>query len=130
MWTDEQKDQVRGLLTRFCDAAEVCAVMDCSADDLDGLARDAFGADFKATMDRFAAQGRALLKKAQFDLAVNGDRGMLQVLGREQLGQESTVYKPKKAERPEPTDADEVRRENKAALKVLQSRYAPRAAGE
>lgn len=129
MWTDEQKDQVRGLLTRFCDAAEVCAVMDCATDDLDGLCRDAFGADFKSTMDRFSAQGRALLKKAQFDLAVNGDRGMLQVLGREQLCQESAAYKPK-APKAEPTDAEEERRENKAALKVLQNRYAFRAVGE
>ena len=97
MWTEDQAEQARGLMTRFADSKEVCAVMGCDPGELDALCREAFGEGYEAANERFAAQGRAILRKAQFDLAINGDRNMLQVLGREYLGQESAAYKPKQS---------------------------------
>ena len=128
MWTDEQKDQVKSLLTRFCDASEVCSVLDCAQDELDGLCLEAFGADFAATMEKYSAQGRAMLKRAQFDLALEGDRTMLQVLGRDRLGQESAAYHPRQTKSEGKQEADEQLEQNRWALKALQRRYAPASA--
>lgn len=125
MWTKDEQDNVRGLLARFCDADEVCAVVGCDKADLDELCTDAFGMDFERSSDKFSAQGRALLRKAQFDLAMAGDRNMLLQLGREQLGQESGAYKPKKtrAEKTEQEAKETKRAENKKMLTLLQSKY-------
>lgn len=128
VWSDDEVEQVRGLLTQFSTSEEVCAVLECDPDELDGLCMAAFGADYKATEAKFAAQGRALLRQMQFQLALNGDRNMLQVLGREQLGQESAAYHPKKDKKP-PADPDEdaerERAENRKKLMLLKSKYQP-----
>lgn len=121
MWSVEDCEQVRGLLTRFCDADEVCSVMDCESGDLDGLSRDAFGMTFDEAKAKFSAQGRALLRKAQFDLAVSGDRNMLQVLGREFLGQESAAYKPRKTR--EQRAAEQAEQDGGKALTSMQSKF-------
>lgn len=88
MWTEEQAGQARGLLTQFNGAAEVCAVLGCDEGDLDALCLAAFGADFERSMAMFQAQGRAMLRRQQFALAMEGDRAMLQTLGRQHLGQD------------------------------------------
>lgn len=123
MWTNETKDKVESLLTQFCTPDEVCAVIGCDQADLDTLSRDAFGEDFAAVAERFAAVGRARLREAQAKLALSGDRAMLQVMGREYLGQESTVYKPKerKAEDKKAATDEPAQR----TLRVLQSRFVP-----
>ena len=120
MWTNETKDEVENLLTQFCTPDEVCAVVGC---DLDRLSLDAFGEDFATVAERFAAVGRARLREAQAKLALSGDRAMLQVMGREYLGQESTVYKPKdrKAEDCRAAADEPAQR----TLRVLQSRFVP-----
>lgn len=121
MWSDDEREQVRGLLVRFCDADEVCAVMECGKGELDGLCADAFGVDYATAEARFHAQGRALLRKAQFDLALAGNGNVLQQLGREYLGQESASYRPKeRREQPKEQEPTELRG---GALRLLQSKY-------
>lgn len=87
-WTDEQAGQARGLLTQFNGADEVCAVLGCEPADLDALCLGAFGTDFERASATFQAQGRAMLRRQQFALAMEGDRAMLQTLGRQHLGQD------------------------------------------
>lgn len=88
MWTDQEIRQVEGLLTQFNGRDEVCAVMGCAPADLDGLCMAAFGACFDEARDRFRAIGRAMLRRQQFSAAMDGDRSMLQTLGRYYLGQD------------------------------------------
>ena len=86
MWTDDDADQVRGLLMQFNGADEVCAVMDCEPADLDALCIGAFGGGFEETRAKFAAMGRAMLRKELMMQALNGNPKALDMMAREQLG--------------------------------------------
>lgn len=88
MWTEFEMKQVEGLLTQFNGSEEVCAVMGCAPGELDGLCMDAFGVGFGEARDRHRAIGRAMLRRQQFCAAMDGDRSMLQTLGRYYLGQD------------------------------------------
>ena len=96
-WTVNQIKQVKGLLAQFNGSAEVCAVVDCKPEELDDLCIEAFGIDFEAAKQKFSAQGRAMIRKAQFQAAIDGDKAMLQLIGKEQLGQDGgkAAAKPK-----------------------------------
>lgn len=86
MWTDEQIDTVKNLLMNFNGASEVCAVVSCSADELDLYCLHAFDMDFNATKEFYAARGRAALRQALMDEALDGNMKALDMLAREQLG--------------------------------------------
>lgn len=86
MWTPQEAEQVAGLLTQFNGADEVCAVMGCAKEDLDALCADAFGMDFERTKETHAARGRALVRRALFQQAMEGNVKALDMLAREQLG--------------------------------------------
>ena len=88
-WGPGEAAQVKGLLAQFNGSSEVCAVVGCKPEDLDDLCTEAFGLDFESARQRFAAQGRAMIRKAQFQAALDGDRAMLQLIGKEQLGQDA-----------------------------------------
>jgi hypothetical protein len=81
-WSDDDKEQVRGLLRSFSADAEVCAVMDCEPRDLDGLCRAAFGKGFEAYQRQQQAVGRALLNKAMMDSAISGTPKSIELMMR------------------------------------------------
>lgn len=85
-WDEGEAEQVRGLLTQFNDAAEVCAVMGCDIADLDTLCIGAFGMSFELSKKTFAAQGRAMLRRSLMQQALEGNMKALDMLSREQLG--------------------------------------------
>lgn len=85
-WSDADAEQVRGLLTTFNGATEVCAVTGVEPSMLDELCLATFGHDFAATQATFAAQGRAMVRKQIFAQAMDGDTKCIDMLAREQLG--------------------------------------------
>ena len=85
-WTESDVEQVRGLLMQFNGPDEVCAVLGCEPADLDGLSMSAFGMGFDAARAKFAAMGRAMLRKELMMQALNGNPKALDMLAREQLG--------------------------------------------
>ena len=86
MWDEHEADNVRGLLTQFNGAEEVCAVMGCEESQLDGLCLDAFQMDFATARATFSAQGRAMVRKTLMQQALDGNMKALDMLAREQLG--------------------------------------------
>lgn len=81
-WSDDDKEQVTGLLRSFSDAKEVCAVMDCAEGDLDTLCKEAFGRSFDEYKDRQWSVGRALLNKAMMDSAIAGTPKSIELMMR------------------------------------------------
>lgn len=86
MWSENDIEQARGLLMQFNGADEVCAVLDCKRDDLDKLCINAFGLDFEQSREKFAAIGRAMLRKELMTQAMSGNPKALDMLAREHLG--------------------------------------------
>ncbi|WP_156908414.1 hypothetical protein [Atopobium fossor] len=85
-WTDEDKKQVAELLEAGSDATEVAAVLSCAEKALDTLCKDAFGLCFDDTQERFAAKGRAKLRRSLFQAANAGNAKALDLMSRAQLG--------------------------------------------
>ncbi|MBR3384042.1 MAG: hypothetical protein IKG69_02350 [Atopobiaceae bacterium] len=85
-WNEDEVQQVVGLLTTFNGADEVCAVLGCRKSQLDRLSRAAFGMRFELARKKFSGQGRAMVRKALFDQAMDGSAKALEMLAREQLG--------------------------------------------
>ena len=86
MWTEQETDKVRALLTQFNGLDEVCAVMGCDPSDLDELSLEAFGMAFEPARAKFAAIGRSILRKELMEQALDGNAKALDMLAREQLG--------------------------------------------
>lgn len=70
-WTDEEKEDVKGLLESGSGAEEVCAVMDCARKDLDHLCKAAFGLDFASTDRKYKLVGRAKLRASVYKSALD-----------------------------------------------------------
>lgn len=85
-WDEDEAAQVEGLLTQFNGASEVCAVMGCQEKDLDALCKQAFNLTFEQTREHFAAQGRALVRRALMSEAMGGNMKAIDMLAREYLG--------------------------------------------
>lgn len=81
-WSEDDAEQVTGLLRSFSGPKEVCAVMDCAEADLDALCRAAFGRSFDAYKDQQWAVGRALLNKAMMDSAISGTPKSIELMMR------------------------------------------------
>ena len=86
MWDEQQADNVRGLLTQFNGAEEVCAVMGCEESQLDGLCIASLHMDFATAKATFSAQGRAMVRRTLMQQALDGNIKALDMLAREQLG--------------------------------------------
>ncbi|MBO7685572.1 MAG: hypothetical protein J6V72_04270 [Kiritimatiellae bacterium] len=114
MWSEQDAEQVRGLLMQFNGAEEVCAVLGCEECDLDGLSMGAFGLDFKSAKEKFAATGRAMLRKELMMQALNGNPKALDMLAREQLGMGPVEQRAKHEDQPKQeakvTTLDSIRR--------------------
>lgn len=107
MWTDEQIDTVKNLLMNFNGASEVCAVLSCSADELDLYCLHAFNMDFNTTKDFYAARGRAALRQTLMDEALDGNVKALDMLAREQLGMGAVEIRKNRIKEGDDGDDDE-----------------------
>ena len=108
VWTDGDAEQVRGLLMQFNGPEEVCAVLGCAPADLDGLCVGAFGEPFEAARAKFAAIGRAMLRKELMVQAMNGNQKALDMLAREQLGMGPVELRAKSSQSESAESAEEV----------------------
>lgn len=98
MWSSQDAEQVRGLLMQFNGPEEVCAVLGCDQADLDELSIGAFGIGFAKAREKFAAMGRAMLRKELMMQALNGNPKALDMLAREQLGMGPVEQRGKQSE--------------------------------
>lgn len=101
-WTQDEADQVRGLLQSYNDADAVCAVMDCKPEELDGLCRGAFGLGFEDAAHKYACIGDALLRKTLMQTALDGNPKSLDTMARKRLGTDPVASRRKAAK-----DADQ-----------------------
>lgn len=85
-WTDEDVENVKGLLTSGSGADEVCAVTGCEKKDLDKLCMKAFGRTFEDTKTRFNVMGRAMFNKALFEAACGGNAKAMDMYARTCMG--------------------------------------------
>lgn len=102
MWTSQDAEQVRGLLMQFNGAEEVCAVLNCEQTELDGLSSEAFGMGFEEARVKFAAMGRAMLRKELMMQALGGNPKALDMLAREQLGMGPVEQRSRQEVPPQP----------------------------
>lgn len=97
-WKAADVKQFKQLAAMWCSRDEVCAVMGVSAPTLNRLideslhdellGPDAPGrATWEDACERYAAAGRAALRRRQYQLAMSGDKTMLIFLGKVYLGQ-------------------------------------------
>ena len=108
MWDEKQKKNVAELLRQFTGPDEVCAVTGCSPEELDALSQDAFKCTFEEARSVFAAQGRAMVRQALMQQALDGDMRAIDMICRDQMGMgpvESRARNIAKTE--EAGDADE-----------------------
>lgn len=85
-WSEEDAENVRGLLTSGSGADEVCAVTGCEPADLDRLCREAFGQGFEDTARRFQTVGHAMFNKALFEAACGGNSKAMDMYARTRMG--------------------------------------------
>ena len=110
MWDERQQKNVAELLRQFNGADEVCAVTGCSPDDLDDLSREAFKCTFDEARSAFAAQGRAMVRQALMQQALDGNMKAIDMICREQMGMgpvESRARNIAKAEGADDADEDD-----------------------
>lgn len=85
-WSEDDVENVKGLLTSGSGADEVCAVTDCKPSDLDRLCKAAFGRDFDGTRKRFQTMGHAMFNKALFEAACGGNAKAMDMYARTCMG--------------------------------------------
>lgn len=87
---------VHDLMMCFCEREEIAADLKLSVSELEQAVAAAEGQDsYDDVEKRWFAAGRAKVRQAQFEYALDGDRSMLLALGKEYLGQ-GNEQKPKK----------------------------------
>lgn len=85
-WTDDDVENVKGLLTSGSGADEVCAVTGCEKKELDQLCKKAFGRTFEDTKTRFNVMGRAMFNEALFEAACGGNAKAMDMYARTCMG--------------------------------------------
>lgn|GEM_PF-2378533 len=85
---DSLAASIQRMLTQFVSVDDVCLALNVSRTELDEACRGAFAMSLEDAERMFNAAGRAALKAAQFDAALDGNNSMLLALGREYLGQD------------------------------------------
>ncbi len=86
MWDERQQRNVAELLRQFNGADEVCAVTGCSPEELDAFSEDAFKCSFEEARSVFAAQGRAMVRQAIMQQALDGNMKAIDMICRDQMG--------------------------------------------
>ena len=97
-WDYDQRQKAKALMTKFCgDRETVCAVMGCKASDLAWLCQQAFGMNYTTALRTFELEGKAILKMAYFDAAVDDKNSKaLDLMAREHLGMLGPVERRRK----------------------------------
>ena len=100
-WTEDQAEQARALMTKFCGEKEtLCAVMGCRSADLPYLCQKAFGMNYVTALRTFELEGKAILRMAYFDAAVEDKNSKaLDLMAREHLGMLGPVERRRKVAR-------------------------------
>lgn len=101
-WTAAEVEQFPKLCAIFCTRKECAAVMGIDVKTLDKLIAENFP-ETPTWEDAFAyysAPGKASLRRAQFQMALDGDKTMLIFLGKNYLGQSDQGAKPEAAQKP------------------------------
>ena len=88
-WAQTDVEQFTKLCGIMCTKKEVCAVMQVDPKTLDKLIDDNFPntPTWEEAFNYYSATGKASLRRAQFQLALEGDKTMLIFLGKNYLGQ-------------------------------------------
>lgn len=88
-WTDAEVEQFEKLCGIMCTKSEVCSVLNIDPKTLDKLIEERYPnmPTWGEAFDYFSATGKASLRRAQFQLALDGDKTMLIFLGKNYLGQ-------------------------------------------
>lgn len=97
-WTDADVRQFKQLCGIMCTRAEVCEIMDIDPKTLNKLIDTNLRGEpwrenrrtrltFEEAFKHYSAQGRASIRRKQFEVAMDGDRQMLMWLGKQYLGQ-------------------------------------------
>lgn len=82
-----EAEKIKGMFTSFCSVEDVCKANRVSVEELDAFCRSEFSMPLGEAVDMFAAQGRAMVHRAQIDAALDGNNSMLILLGKQYLGQ-------------------------------------------
>jgi hypothetical protein len=85
-------DVLKGMVRVFCTAEDCAAAFDCSVDTIDRRLKEEGFAGFAEFFKEFSAEGRASIRRAQFEKAVKKqDTGMLIWMGKQYLGQRDNL---------------------------------------
>ncbi len=76
----------------FCTGEEIARILGISYDTLGRAIRREHGMRFAEYFRQKSARGKAALRRAQFELAMDGNSTMLIWLGKQWLGQRETRY--------------------------------------
>jgi len=85
------QEQFESLCAIHCTLLETCAVLKVTDKTLDKWCKETYGKSFSEVFDIFAANGRASVRRKQFQLAMAGNVKLLEILGQNLLGQEKRV---------------------------------------
>lgn len=107
MWDERQQKNVAELLRQFNGADEVCAVTGCSPDELDSFSMDAFKCTFEEARSVFAAQGRAMVRQALMQQALDGDMRAIDMICRSEMGMGPVESRARNIAKEGADDADE-----------------------
>lgn len=101
-WTDEDVAQFVKLCGIMCTKSEVCSVMNLDPKTLDKLIAEHFGdtPTWEEAFNYYSATGKASLRRAQFQLALDGDKTMLIFLGKNYLNQSDQGVRVEQASKP------------------------------
>jgi len=102
-WTEEDVQQFVKLCGIMCTKSEVCSVMSIDPKTLDKLIAENFEdmPTWGEAFEYFSATGKASLRRAQFQLALDGDKTMLIFLGKNYLGQSDQGAKAEEPAKPQ-----------------------------
>lgn len=89
--SDEQFDMVVGMIRIQCTAEEIAGVLGMSTDTLGRRLVERGYANFADIQERHSAEGKASLRRAQWQKAQAGNPTMLIWLGKQYLGQRDQV---------------------------------------
>ena len=71
----------------MCTHEEIGAILDCCVETLDSACKSAHGVSFSDYYEQKSSNGKASLRRKQWEMALKGDRVMLIWLGKQHLGQ-------------------------------------------
>lgn len=88
-WNEDDRERFKSLCAIMCTQAEIESIMRVSHDTLIKLIAENFPdtPTWQEAYDAYSADGKASLRRKQFELAMDGNITMLVWLGKQHLGQ-------------------------------------------